>query len=150
MRAWRGYQKIRAELNAHLARQLAADSGLSEADYAVLVAVSESPGERIRWRDLCRVLGWGASRLSHQIHRMETRGTVERIACEDDGRGYDVVLTDIGLAAIEEAAPLHAAAVRHCFADVLTSQQLDALGDIADAITGHLAMHHSDESDRRD
>lgn len=144
-RAWRGYQRIRAELSAHLARQLAADSGLSEADYAVLVAVSEAPGRRIRWRELCHTLGWDPSRLSHQIRRMEDRGTVERAPCDGDARGYDVVLTRAGLAAIEAAAPLHLIAVRHCFADVLTREQLDVLGDIADTITAHLATEHARE-----
>ena len=45
--------------------------------------------------------------------------------------------------AIENAAPRHIAAVRHCFANVLTPQQLDALGDIADALTAHLAAEHA-------
>jgi DNA-binding MarR family transcriptional regulator len=145
-RAWRGYQRIRAELSAHLARQLSRDNGLSEADYAVLVAVSEAPGRRVRWRDLCRELGWEPSRLSHQIRRMETRCMVGREPCARDGRGFDVVLTDAGLAAIEEAAPRHLAAVRHCFADVLSLEQLDTLGDIADAITSHLASEHPESA----
>jgi len=34
--------------------------------------------------------------------------------------------------------------VRHCFADVLTPEQLDTLGDIAEAITTHLASEHAD------
>jgi DNA-binding MarR family transcriptional regulator len=143
-RAWRGFHRMRTELSAHLARQIAQDSGLTEADYAVLVAVSEAPGRRIRSRDLGLALGWERSRLSHQIARMEARGTVERAPCPGDARGFDVVLTDAGLAAIQAAAPLHLAAVRHCFADVLTPDQLDALGDIAETITKHLATEHTE------
>jgi DNA-binding MarR family transcriptional regulator len=75
---------------------------------------------------------------------MEARGTVRREACAEDGRSFNVVLTDAGMAAIEAAAPAHAAAVRHCFADVLTPEQLDTLGDIAEAITTHLASEHAD------
>ncbi len=73
---------------------------------------------------------------------MEARGTVERVPCERDARGYDVVLTPAGLAAIEGAAPLHLKAVRHCFAEILTREQLGVLGDIADAITRLLAVEH--------
>lgn len=135
---------MRAQLTSHLARQLERESGLTEAEYAVLVVVSEAAGRRIRARELCQALGWERSRLSHQIARMESRGAIERTPCKDDARGFDVFLTDHGLAIIEAAAPLHLTSVRHCFADVLSRKQLDALGDIAEAITGHLADAHSD------
>ncbi len=148
-RAWHGFQHMRAQLTAHLARQLAQDSGLTEADYAVLVNVSEAPGRRMRSRDLGKALGWQRSRLSHQIARMEVRGTVERAPCDDDARGFDIVLTDDGLAAIEAAAPRHLAVVRHCFIDLLTREQLDTLADIADVVTGHLAAEHPDASNNQ-
>jgi len=145
MRAWVAFHAMRQQLVAHLARELAQNCGLTEADYAVLVNVSQAPGRRIRSRDLCRKLGWERSRLSHQIARMELRGTVERAPCEDDARGFDVVLTEAGLEAIESAAPIHLKAVRHCFADVLTREQLDAFADIAETVTQHLAKEHPEE-----
>jgi DNA-binding MarR family transcriptional regulator len=144
MRAWAGFHQMRQQLIAHLARELGKNSGLTEADYAVLVNLSEAPGRRIRSRDLGRKLGWERSRLSHQIARMEARGTVQRADCEDDARGFDIVLTDAGLAAIEAAAPIHLETVRHCFADLLSPEQLDTLGDISETITKHLAAEHSD------
>jgi DNA-binding MarR family transcriptional regulator len=144
MRAWRGFHRLRADLVAHLARELARDSGLTEADYAVLVQVSEAPGRRLRSRDLARALRWDRSRISHQLGRMETRGTVRRESCPEDRRSFNVVLTDAGMAAIEAAAPAHVAAARHCFIDILTPEQLDTLGDIAEAITTHLATEHND------
>ncbi len=142
MRAWRGFHRMRTELMAHLARELDRVSGLTEADYAILVTVSEAPNQRIRSRDLCTTLEWDRSRLSHQIARMEARGTVERAPCSGDARGFDIALTETGRAAIEAAAPIHLLAVRHCFADLLTAEQLDCLGDIAEAITGHLVAEH--------
>jgi DNA-binding MarR family transcriptional regulator len=145
-RAWRGFHRMRTELIGHLARQLTRECGLTEAEYLILVTVSESPGHRIRSRDLCRALDWERSRLSHQIGRMEERGTVGRAPCDGDARGFDVVLTADGLAAIEAAAPLHLRAVRHCFADILTPTQLDTLGDIAEVISGHLARDHGEAS----
>ena len=143
-RAWRGFVALHNGLFDHLARQLARDSGLTTADYEVLVVVSEAPGRRIRSRDLCRALGWERSRLSHQLARMEQRGSVSRAPCAEDARGFDVVLTPAGLAAIESAAPLHLEAVRHCFVDVLTGDQLDALAEIAEVIGTHLAAEHAD------
>ena len=143
-RAWRGFQRMRTGLTAHLARELTRANGLTEADYAVLVTVSEAPGHRIRSRDLGQALGWDRSRLSHQITRMQTRGTIKRESCPGDARGFDVILTPAGLASIETAAPMHLASVRHCFADLLTPEQLDALAGIADAVTAHLAAEHAE------
>ena len=57
------------------------------------------------------------------------------------------MLTDAGLAAVESAAPAHLAAVRHCFADLLTREQLDTLGDIAETITDRLANQHTNTAD---
>lgn len=145
-RAWRGFNDMRERLVGQLARQLARECGLTEADYAVLVNVSEAPGRRLRARELSRRLGWDRSRLSHQVSRMEARGTVVRAPCDGDARGFDVVLTEVGLSAIANAAPIHLAAVRHCFADVLTAAQLDALGGIAEALLAHLDAEHADEA----
>ena len=142
-RAWRGFHRMRAELLGHLARQLSTDSNLTEADFAILVAVSEAPDRRIRARDLCHVVQWERSRLSHQIARMESRGTIARQPCDGDARGFDIVLTPEGLSAIEAAAPLHLVAVRHCFADILSAAQLDSLGDIAETVLAHLATEHA-------
>jgi DNA-binding MarR family transcriptional regulator len=149
-RAWRGFHRLRTDLVAHLARQLVNECGLTEAEYLVLVTVSEAPGRLIRSRDLCRMLGWERSRASHQIARMETRGTVSREPCDGDARGFNVVLTDKGLAAIEAAAPVHLNAVRHCFVDLLSDDQLDVLGDIATLVDAHLAAEPSGEDAARD
>ncbi|WP_253194107.1 helix-turn-helix domain-containing protein, partial [Gordonia sp. i37] len=70
-RAWQGFHQMWAQLNGHLARELARDSAMTESEYAVLATLSEAPGGRLRARDLGRELGWERSRLSHQIRRME-------------------------------------------------------------------------------
>ena len=112
-RAWRGFHLVSNELTAELGRQLARDSGVSAADYAVLVALSEAPTGCMRFRDLGQVLGWERSRISHQINRMETRRTIERQSCDDDARGFNASITEAGRAVIAAAAPLHVRAVRH-------------------------------------
>ena len=143
-RAWRAFHAMRIQLLGHLARRLAAQSGLSEAEYEVLVTVSEAPDHQMRSRDLGRALQWQRSRLSHQLDRMEKRGLLTREPCATDARGCVAVLTDAGLGTIDTAAKLHVADVRHCFADVLTPEQLDGLTVAARAITDHLAAEHSD------
>ena len=141
-RAWRGFVRMRSEVFGHLARQLSRNSGISESDFEVLVVVSEAPDQRIRARELGRELGWERSRLSHQIARMERRGTVRRITCESDARGFDVVLTPAGLEAITAAAPLHVNDVRGVFADVLSPDELEALATITEKVVGHIRTNH--------
>ena len=138
MRAWRGFHDMRTQLLSRLARQLQVDSGLSEADFEVLVHVSEAPKARVRAVDLGRRLGWEKSRLSKQVSRMEGRGLVRRQECESDRRGADIVLTAKGRRAITEAAPRHAVEIRRLFVDALTPAQLDALAEISQAVLDHL------------
>jgi DNA-binding MarR family transcriptional regulator len=141
-RAWIGFQRMRIEVNEVLARRLARDFGLTEADFVVLLRLSRSPEHRLRARDMGAALHWERSRLSRQVSRMETRGTVARAPSEGDARGYDVVMTDAGRAAFQTAWPAWVEGIRHCFADVLSPGQLDALTDIADTIEGHYSAQH--------
>ena len=134
-------------LSAALNRQLARDSNLSTADYAVLVQLSESVGARLRARDLVVALTWEKSRLSHHIRRMESRGLVSRQECPTDGRGAFIALTPVGRSAIEQAAPGHVTAVRHYFVDLLTAEQLELIAEIGEAIGDRLEHEGCAEMD---
>lgn len=137
-RAWRGYTQMRIQLQARLARGLLAHSGLSDADYTVLVNLSEAPGGRLRAYELGRAMQWEKSRLSHQLTRMGRRGLVAREECDTDVRGSFVVITEQGRAAIEAAAPVHVEDVRHHLIDLLDGDQLDALAEISATVLAHL------------
>jgi DNA-binding MarR family transcriptional regulator len=133
-RAWRALQFMQMRLEGALARQLAADSGLSYPDYVVLVALTDRPDGRLRLFELASVLGWEKSRLSHHTARMTDRGLVRKEKCGSDRRGAHVVVTRRGRKEIEAAAPGHVAAVRRLFVDQLTPSQLDAVGDAAEVV----------------
>jgi DNA-binding MarR family transcriptional regulator len=125
-RIWRTYLRMSALLPAHLGRQLQRDSGLSLPEYAVLVSLSEAPGQRLRPYQLCEALNWEQSRLSHQLTRMQKRGLVAREECAADGRGAFVILQAEGASALESAAPGHAATVRDTVFSRLTSDEREA------------------------
>ena len=137
-RAWRGYRKMRDLLDLQIARDLTSETGLSDADYTVLVVLSEAPGHRSRLIALAERLMRSQSRLSHQLSRMEHRGLVRRAANAERSRAMDAVLTDEGLRVIERAAPKHVESVRRHFVDLLTDEEIDALGDAAERIIHHL------------
>ena len=113
--------------SARLLDQLDADlkvHGLSHDDYAVLVALSEADGDRLRMSELADRVVESRSRLSHHIGRMEARGLVERTPCPEDRRGYWAGLTDAGRDAIEATAPHHVRGVRAWFLDHLDTDEL--------------------------
>ena len=78
MSAWRTFYEMQEVLRGRLEQQLQADSGLSNADYTVLVALSETTGGHLRAVELGRRLGWEKSRLHHQLTRMCRRGLIPR------------------------------------------------------------------------
>lgn len=137
-RAWRAFQTMHIQLDARLRADLVRGAGMSDADYGVLVHLSEAEDRRLRARELARELQWEKSRLSHQISRMEKRGMVRREECPTDARGAYVVLTDAGFDAISDAAPQHVDAVRRYMIDGLSPAQLDALIEIADIVKARL------------
>ncbi|MFD8557771.1 MarR family winged helix-turn-helix transcriptional regulator [Streptosporangium canum] len=143
-RAWLGYRRMRLLLDAQIVRDLNRDSGLSDPDYDVLSALSSSNDRRWRLNQLAAHMLWSKSRLSRHISRMEERGLVTREECAADARGADIVLTDGGLRAIEAAAPDHVASVRRHLIDLLTPEQIETLGDIADTVLEHLADDQGD------
>jgi DNA-binding MarR family transcriptional regulator len=136
--AWRQFLRMHAQLARHLNRQLQRDSDLSASDYDVLVHLAEAPDERRRAFELAAALQWEKSRLSHHLTRMEHRGLVVREECTTDARGAHVALTGAGRRALGDAAPAHVAEVRRVFLDALSPAQVDALGEIADAVLARL------------
>jgi DNA-binding MarR family transcriptional regulator len=137
---------MRFKLLSHLARELQSQTGLSEADYDVLVALSEAPGRRFRLGELGERLDWEKSRLSKQISRMSGRGLVTREDCVTDSRGAFAVLTKAGQKAIKAAAPIHVELVRKWFIDALTPAELDAMTAISAAVVDRLIQHQADEA----
>ncbi|MGI5267943.1 MarR family winged helix-turn-helix transcriptional regulator [Nonomuraea sp. CA-218870] len=135
-RAWTAYRRLRLLVDTEVARDLERDTGLSMADYDVLDAVvAMSDGEHcIRVHGLTARMNWTHSRLSRQLGRMERRGLITRQPCELDGRGDDVVLTEAGRQARAQAAPVHLASIHRHFTEALSTQQLEALAGIEQAV----------------
>ncbi|WP_370666163.1 MarR family winged helix-turn-helix transcriptional regulator [Streptomyces sp. IBSBF 2507] len=136
--AWDSFIRMQETLIGRLSRRVQVDSGLSAADYVVLVSLTERGNGRMRFLDLAKLVEWEKSRMSHQVTRMAKRGLVAREECPDDGRGAFVVATPAGYEAIEEAAPQHVKHVRRLFIDALTPNQLTTLGRLSQRILDHM------------
>jgi DNA-binding MarR family transcriptional regulator len=137
-RAWRGLVQMTSRLDSRLNRELQQTSGLSLADYDVLVLLTEAPDGRLRVFELAEDLQWEQSRLSHHLARMQRRGLVAREECTTDRRGAFVVLTDAGQDAIEKAAPGHVALVRQLVFDGLSAEQVVTLESFVTRVLSRL------------
>lgn len=136
--AWRAYLEATNLLFDTLDRQLQQDAGIPHGYYEILVRLSEAPDRSMRMSRLADLTRSSRSRLSHAVARLEERGWVERVDCATDRRGQLAQLTDVGLAALAEAAPGHVETVRTYFIDPLTPAQLGHLAEIGTALIAKL------------
>ncbi|GHJ53687.1 MarR family winged helix-turn-helix transcriptional regulator [Micromonospora chersina] len=93
------------------------DRQLPLTEYTALMHLSEAPGRRMRMSELAASCQLSLSGMTRTIGRLETQGLVERARCAEDARGWNAVLTDAGLARLQESWPSHLASVRRRFLD---------------------------------
>jgi DNA-binding MarR family transcriptional regulator len=135
---WRALVDTTAKLRRILGVQLLQESGLSPADYQVLLALSEADGRRLRSSELAASIDWERSRLSHHLARMERRGLIRRDDCATDSRGAEVSITADGAGMFRGATAPHMRAIKKHFANALTPEQFEALADILQTLRDHL------------
>jgi DNA-binding MarR family transcriptional regulator len=101
---------------------------LSHAEYITLMFLSEAPERTMRLSDLADLCQQSASATGRTIKRLEAEALVRREQSVLDARSVNAVLTDAGLARLEQAAPVHIASVRRHFLDRLEGIDLGKLG----------------------
>jgi DNA-binding MarR family transcriptional regulator len=131
---WASLVALVMTLPAALDAQLKRDSGLNNFEYHVLASLSQAPTGALPMSELATMAQGSRSRLSHAVSRLEAAGWVERHGCSEAGRRTAAHLTPAGQRALEEAAPGHVREARRLVVDVLSREQLVALGEAARAI----------------
>lgn len=109
MAGWTAFKHASESVMDAVGAEIGAATGLSVADFSVLTRVVEAPGGRIRQQRLSEQLGWGRSRLSRQLDRMERRGLLRRTGTT---AAREIVPTADGEAITARARVAHACAVR--------------------------------------
>ncbi|WP_062202279.1 MarR family winged helix-turn-helix transcriptional regulator [Demequina salsinemoris] len=117
---WRSFALMSRQLWNRVEQRLQADAGISAADFEILHALSTADQHRVRVGELGEMLMWEKSRISHQVSRMERRGLVARVVCEEDLRGTWVGLTDEGQQVLEPALLVFATAIRESYTSRIT------------------------------
>ena len=126
-----------AGLTARFAAQFE-EHRLSAVEFEVLLRLARSPGRRLRMTDLAGQTSLSTRGVTRVVDRMDRDGLVRREACASDRRSSYAVITDDGVARLEEAVPGHLALVQEWFIGQLTPEQLtgvlESLRKIRDAV----------------
>ena len=140
LRSWRTFVEAANAVRSAVETRLHDDSGVSGGDYAVLLALSESPNRRMRSSALADTVGWERSRLSHHLGRMERRELIQREECATDSRGAEIVITEAGQSMFRRASAPHLRSVQQLFVDALSPEQLRAVEDAMQTLRAHLEV----------
>jgi DNA-binding MarR family transcriptional regulator len=124
---WHTWTHAQRLLARELDRGLQRDSGISKAEFSVLMTLQRAPRHELRVSELGASLGWEKSRVSHQLTRMENRGFVARTESGTGGRRTRIELTAEGDRAARDAIAGHAGNIRRYFLDTLTPEQATAI-----------------------
>ncbi len=114
--------------------QLRRQAGLTHFEYVVLAMLAGAPEQTLRMSALALQTNATLPRLSHVVSRLESRGLLVRRPCPQDGRAFNVTLTEAGAAKLADSTPGHVATVRRYVLDALTPDQLTQLSTITDAL----------------
>jgi DNA-binding MarR family transcriptional regulator len=124
---WRAFTRVMLVAPRALEADLVRSSRLNFAEYHVLAYLSEQPGRSLRMSNLSDLSALSPSGMTRVVERLARQGLIDRRRSADDGRGQVAVLTDAGLARLEEAWPDHLLSVRRRVMDQLAGVDATAL-----------------------
>jgi DNA-binding MarR family transcriptional regulator len=130
IRAWARLMKAQQLALASIERALK-EAGLPPlAWYDVLLEVERAGQNGLRPFELEQAMLLAQYNLSRLIDRIERSGYVERIACEEDGRGQFIAITEKGTAIRRKMWPIYARAIEAAVGQYLSTRQADALDSL--------------------
>jgi DNA-binding MarR family transcriptional regulator len=127
-RAWQNFLDAALRVYATLNRSLVDDHHLTLNDVRLLGVLAKSEEGCARMGDLADELTSLPSRVTRQIHRLETQHLVRRFSSPDDGRGVVACITDDGHRVLAEAMVTYGQGVRSHFISKLSRAQVTAVG----------------------
>src|ERR671935_703997 len=117
VQAFVAFLRAHAAVTRQLDRELVNEHGLTINDYEVLLRLARAEGRRMRRVDLAEQVMLTPSGITRLLDGLEQFGYVERAACASDRRVTYAVLTDAGLAKLQEASETHLERLRELFVE---------------------------------
>ncbi|MGH4004418.1 MAG: MarR family winged helix-turn-helix transcriptional regulator [Pseudonocardiaceae bacterium] len=133
---WRTLAALHGLIDAALERALQRAHGLSVVEFTVLDALSRQDGWHLRMHQLARATALSGSATTRLVTRLENRGLISRVLCDDDRRGIYSELTPAGHAAREQARPTHDTVLAQALAESADIPELRPLVNALHTATG--------------
>jgi DNA-binding MarR family transcriptional regulator len=138
IRVWARLMRAQRLALASVERELKAAGLPPLVWYDVLLELERAGHEGLRPFELERAMLLAQYNLSRLVDRIERAGFVERRACEDDGRGQLVAITERGKAIRRKMWPIYSRAVEATVGKHLSAKQAETLDVLLESlIDGH-------------
>ncbi len=125
--AWGGFVGTQGRLFQRIEEDLRQNSGITHAEFEVLLRLRFAEGGRQRLQDLAAASLLSRSGTSRAVGRLVRAGLMSRVDAEEDGRGAYAVLSAAGKKRFERAAGHHLALVRAQFLRHFSVEELKVL-----------------------
>jgi DNA-binding MarR family transcriptional regulator len=139
-RAWRALMRLTVVLPRVIDEDLRTDSGLGLTSHGVLLHLSESRNHEMRMSDLAERTALSPSRITRVVQSLVSDGLIAQTACPGDGRASMAILTEAGLARLNEATPAHIQSMRSRTLDHIAPSQLAGFADKIEAVLDGLGQ----------
>lgn len=128
---WRTLAALHGLIDTALERALQSEHHLSVVEFTVLDALSRQDGWHMRMQQLGRATALSASATTRLVNRLEGRGLLVRVLCQDDRRGIYSELTPAGERLLREARPTHDATLEAALAQ---AEQMPELAPLVESL----------------
>ncbi|MCG8602999.1 MAG: MarR family transcriptional regulator [Verrucomicrobiales bacterium] len=125
--AWRLFLMSHSILTKKVTAALEAAGCISFDTYDVLVTLSEAPEHSMKMGDLADATFFSNSGISRRVARLEERGLIRRVRCEDDGRVFYATLTASGRKALRKAWPVYREVIEENFVRTMSKNDARAM-----------------------
>jgi DNA-binding MarR family transcriptional regulator len=132
--AWRALTRFFVVVPRLLDEDLQRCAHMSLSAYSILMQLSEAPGRTLRITELANRAYLSGSRTTRLVDELIADRLVTKERNASDARGFDVALTDVGLAALQQAYPSHLRSVRSRVMDHVDPSTLSCFAKAVTAI----------------
>jgi DNA-binding MarR family transcriptional regulator len=104
---WGRVVNLHRALNTLLHTDIRAATGLDGAEFEFLLRLSRLPGPRAHASKVAALMGFSSAGTTKLVARLEDKGMIDRVRDPEDGRAFQVALTDAGEAALRAGLKAH-------------------------------------------
>ena len=145
MSAWLAFINTSRDLMRALERDLE-PFDLDVGDYQLLAMLSNAPDQRLRMCELAEELRLSRGGLTRRMDGVLKKKLVVRNQDPTDKRVAYIEMSAKGRALLDRAAPVHVQSVRRLMIDLLSANEIRAIGTAFSKISTHLVSERYAES----